>query len=63
MPTTEAQKRANKKWRESNHEKYNEICRESVRKRYIEKKEEISNYKKSWYLFKKETEILRNILI
>jgi hypothetical protein len=63
MPTSEAQKRANKKWRESNHEKYNEICRESVKKHYIQNKEEISNRKSKWYLFKKETETLRNILI
>jgi|688.fasta_scaffold929546_2 hypothetical protein len=63
MPTSEAQQKANKKWRENNHEKYNAICRESVRKRYIEHKDSISNYKKSWYLFRKESEILRNILI
>lgn len=61
--TTEAQKRANKKWRDANHERYNEICREAVKKRYENKKKEISDYKKSWYLFKKETETLRNILI
>jgi hypothetical protein len=54
MPTTEAQKKANKKWQEANHDKYNAICRESVRKRYIKNKEEISNYKKGWYLYKKE---------
>jgi hypothetical protein len=63
MPPTEAQKRANKKYRENNHDRYNEICRESVRKHYILNKEAISNRKSKWYLLKKEMERLRNILI
>lgn len=54
MPlTSEAQKRANKKWRENNKEKYNEICLEASRTHYLINKERISEYKKQWYQTKK----------
>lgn len=53
MPTSESQKRANKKWRENNHEKYNEICKEAVKKHYIANKEKIREYKKNWYQSRK----------
>jgi len=69
MPTSESQKRANQKWREANKEKYNSICAEAAKTRYINNKDAISDYKKEWYkqnkskrIFYKECEILRNIL-
>ena len=69
MPTTEAQKRANQKWLEANKDRYNTLCAEAMKKRYINNKSEISEYKKEWYkqnklkqIFYKECEILRNIL-
>jgi hypothetical protein len=63
MPTSEPQKRANKKWRENNRERYNNICKEAVRKNYIENKDAISLRKAKWYLFKRETELFRHILL
>ena len=46
MPITSlCQARANKKYREENREKYNEICAESMRIYYINNKEKISLYK------------------
>jgi len=69
MPTSEAQKRANQKWRDSNKEKYNAICAEAMKTRYINNKDAISDYKKEWYkqnklkvIFEKECQILRDIL-
>lgn len=69
MPTSEAQKRANHKWREANKEKYNTLCADAMKKRYINNKPAISDYKKEWYkqnkskaIFKQECEIFRNIL-
>ena len=47
MPSTsEAQKRANQKWREANKEKYNAICAEAMKIRYLTNKSQISEYKK-----------------
>jgi hypothetical protein len=64
MPTTtESQARANKKWRENNREKYNEICAESMRIRYINNKEKFSLYKKKLLIYKNQCILLRNILI
>lgn len=53
MPTSEAQKRANQKWREANKERYNSICKEAAKKQYNENREVISAYKKEWYKQKK----------
>lgn len=54
MPlTSEAQKRANKKWQENNKEKYNAICLEASKTHYLINKERISEYKKQWYQTKK----------
>ena len=61
--TSLCQARANKKWRENNREKYNEICAESMRIHYDKYKVRKSEYNKRIYLFKKEWEIFRNILI
>jgi len=58
MPTSEAQKKANNKWREANKEKYDDICREAVKKHYIVNKEKISEYKRNWYQSKKTKPIL-----
>jgi hypothetical protein len=63
MPTSEAQQKANKKWREANKEKYNAICLESTKKYNIENKDSIKVKQHSYYLFRKESEILRNIYI
>ena len=63
MPTSEAQRKANKKWREANHDKYNEICRESVKNYYIENKDKISLYKQKLRIYKNQCALLRNIQI
>lgn len=64
MPITSlSQARANKKWRENNREKYNEICAESMRINYDKYKSKKSEYNKNAYLLKKELEIFMNILI
>tara|TARA_R110002126_G_C10366971_1_gene493085 strand:+ start:735 stop:920 length:186 start_codon:yes stop_codon:yes gene_type:complete len=54
MPTSEAQKRANQKWRDKNKDKYNAICCEAAKNHYINNKDAISAYKKEWYKQKKE---------
>lgn len=63
MTTSESQLRANKKWREANREKYNSICAESMRIRYINNKEKISLYKHNLRIYKNQCILLRNILI
>lgn len=78
MPTSEAQKRANKKWNENNKEKCREICRkwkQNNREYYNEAQREISlnywnnnkdkvlAYKKQYYQYKKECSRLCNILL
>ena len=52
MPTSEPQKRANKKWRENNRERYNNICKEAVRIHYINNKDAISLYKHNLRIYK-----------
>lgn len=42
MPVSEAQKRANQKWREANRERYNAICGKSNNKRYAENRESMA---------------------
>ena len=65
---TEAQKRAIYKWRQNNKEKYNSVCLKSNLKYYDNNKEEISEYKKKYWinkqdLYKIESKVFRNILI
>lgn len=61
--TSSSQALANKKWRENNREKYNKICAESMRIRYINNKEKISLYKHNLRIYKNQCILLRNILI
>ena len=61
--TSLCQARANKKWRENNREKFNAICAESMRIRYINNKDKISLYKRNLRIYKNQCIILRNILI
>jgi uncharacterized phage-like protein YoqJ len=59
--TSLCQARANKKWRENNREKYNAICNESMRIRYINNKDKISLYKRNLRIYKNQCILLRNI--
>lgn len=59
--TSEAQKRANKKWRENNREKVNDLARPLALEWYHIHKELVLIKKAGKYLFKKEWESLRNI--
>jgi hypothetical protein len=61
--TSEAQQKANKKWRENNREKYNSICLASTKKYNLQQKEKIKLKQQGYYLYRKEVEILRNIYI
>lgn len=74
MPTTEAQKRANQKWREANRAKSNAMQLPFTKKWANKNKEHISIQKKAYYesvknkykstyLFKKEAKIFFNILL
>ncbi len=78
MSTTEAQKRANKKWRLNNAEKLKQIkkewrdnnlehhratCRKLALEYWNNNKEKILEYKKQYYQYKKVAETFRNILI
>lgn len=57
------------KWRENNREKYNDVCLNAVKKYNEKNKEEIKEYKRKYYierkndLFKLESAIFRKILI
>jgi len=68
MVYTEAQKKAIYKWRENNKEKYNSVCLKGNLKYYDNNKEEISEYKKKYWinkqdLYKIESKVFRKILI
>lgn len=78
MPMSEAQKRASKKWREKNREKYNAYMLPLANKYYNNHKEEILEKKLQYYednknaikerilsryYLKKEIQIFMNILI
>jgi hypothetical protein len=54
MPTTEAQKRANKKWRDTHKEQYNAIQLANNINFYHQHREQILAKKKEYYLKKKE---------
>jgi|LakMenEpi03Aug12_release.lakeMendotaPanAssembly.Ray.scaffolds.fasta_scaffold4292033_1 hypothetical protein len=54
MATTEAQKKANKKWRENNKDKYNAIQLSNNIKFYYQNKDKILQKKKEYYLKKKQ---------
>lgn len=61
--TSEAQQKANKKWREKNKDKYNAICLASTKKYNLEQKDKIKIKQHGYYLYRKEVEVLRNIYI
>ena len=63
MVYTQKHKIAIDKWRENNREKYNEICLVAQHKYNSQNKEKIKIYKQKYWIYKKETEIFRNILI
>lgn len=63
MTSTEAQKNAQKRWRERNREKYNEYQLNLATKYYHQNSEKVLEYKRKKYLFEKECKIFRNILI
>jgi hypothetical protein len=54
MPATEAQKKANKKWRETNKEYYNELSNFHTKEWYHKNKETVLAKKKEWYEKNKE---------
>lgn len=54
MPVSEAQKKANKKWRDANREKYNEYTLIAVKKWADQHKEVIKEKKKEYYIANKE---------
>ena len=56
MPTTEAQKKANKNWRINNKEKYNTIQLANNIKFYYENREKILEKKRLVYSLKKKNE-------
>jgi len=63
MYNKEVQVKANKKWRELNHEKWNEINRKQQAKHYENNKEKKIEYICRRYIFKKEVARLMAILI
>lgn len=63
MPPSEAQKKASKKYRESNKERYNDYMREVSRVYYESHRDEVLERKKKIYAYKKEAKTLRNILL
>ena len=63
MVYTQQHKIAIDKWRQTNREKYNEICLAGQHKYNLQNKDKIKIYKQKYWAYKKETEIFRNILI
>ena len=60
---SESQKRAIMKWRETHADKYREYERKVKHNYYKNNKEMISIKKSKVYVFKKQAEIFRNILL
>ena len=54
MPVSEAQKKATKKWRDANREKYNEYTLIAVKKWADQHKEFIKEKKKEYYIANKD---------
>jgi len=61
--TSEAQKRANKKWQETNKDLYLAICLASTKKYNLEHKDQIKLKQHGYYLYRKEAELFRQIYI
>jgi hypothetical protein len=60
---TKAQNEAQKRWRQSHCEQYNAYQLELSNKYYQENKEKVLEYKKKKYIYDKQCEILRKILL
>jgi hypothetical protein len=60
---TKAQKEAQKRWRETHREAYNKYQLDLSNKYYQENKEKVLEYKKKKYIYEKQCEILRGILL
>jgi hypothetical protein len=58
-----AQKKAQQKWRETHRAEYNKYQLELSNKYYLENKEKVLEYKKKKYIYDKQCEIFRGILI
>jgi hypothetical protein len=63
MYNKEVQVKANKKWRELNPEKWNEINRKQQAKHYMNNKEKKIEYICRRYIFKKEVSRMMAILL
>jgi hypothetical protein len=61
MTNSEAKKKANKKWYESNKDKHYQCCVPHIKKYNNEHKEQILEKMRNKYKLKKEFLILRNI--
>jgi hypothetical protein len=61
MPHSEAHKRAVAKYVSTHMDQYRDITRRGVAKYYLTNSENISLYKKAFYLYKVEVARLRNI--
>lgn len=59
---TEAQKKAQYKWRATHREQYNAYQLELSNKYYQENKEKVLEYKRKKYMFEKQAQLFRNIL-
>jgi hypothetical protein len=60
---TEAQKRAQQRWRETHREAYNACQLKFSDKYYQDNKDKVLEYKRKNYIYKKQCEIFRNIEI
>jgi hypothetical protein len=61
--TSDAQKKANQKWRDKNKERYNAICLASTKKYNLKQKDEIKLKQHGYYLYRRQAEEFRNIYI
>jgi hypothetical protein len=60
---TKAQKEAQQRWRDKNRDKYNEYQLVLSNRYYEENKEKVLEYKKKKYVYEKQCQLFRNILI
>ncbi len=54
MPTTEAQRKASRKWKENNPEYSQELSRTSAYNYWVNNKERVLEYKRQYYLENRE---------
>jgi hypothetical protein len=60
---TKAQKEAQRRYRDKNRQKYNEYQLVLSNRYYEENKEKVLEYKKKKYVYEKQCQLFRNILI